>query len=134
MGFFESLWDIVVVFFFAFIFIGAFYALVTIVSDLFRDSKLSGWWKALWLVFLVFVPLITSLIYLIARGTGMAQRSERAFMKSREQAEEYIRSAAGTSASPSDEIAKAQALLGDGIITQSEFEALKTNALAAPAG
>lgn len=132
MSFWDSLWNIIVVFFFAFIFIGAFFALVTIVSDLFRDKKLNGWWKAVWLVFLIFVPLVTSLVYLIARGSGMAERSDRAYRKSQEATEEYIRNAASTSASPSDEIAKAQALLTAGTIKQAEFETLKAHALAVP--
>lgn len=132
MSFWDSLWNIIVVFFFAFIFIGAFFALVTIVSDLFRDKKLNGWWKAVWLVFLIFVPLVTSLVYLIARGSGMAERSDQAYRKSQEAAEEYIRNAAGSSTSPSDEIAKAQALLAAGTITQAEFETLKAHALAVP--
>lgn len=132
MDFWASLWNIIVVFFFAFVFISAFYALVTIVSDLFRDKKLNGWAKAAWLVFLIFVPLVTSLVYLIARGSGMAERSERAFRKSQDAAEEYIRQAAGTSASPSDEIAKAHALLTAGTISEAEYESLKAKALASP--
>ena len=132
MDFWDSLWNIIVVFFFAFLFIGAFFALVTIVSDLFRDKNLNGWWKALWLIFLIFVPLLTSLVYLIARGSGMAERSDRAYRKSQEAAEEYIRNTAGTVASPSDGIAKAKALLAEGAITEAEYEALKAHALAAP--
>lgn len=134
MNLWETLGNLIWVFFVAFVFIGAFVALVTIVSDLFRDKELNGWWKAVWLIFLVFVPLITSLVYLVARGAGMAKRSDRDARKSQEAAEEYIRSIAGApaAASPSDEIAKAQALLAAGTITQAEYEVLKAQALGAP--
>lgn len=132
MSFWESLWNIISVFFWAFIFIGALFALVTIVTDLFRDKKLNGWWKALWLVFLVFVPLLTSLVYLIARGEGMAERSDRQYRQSQEAAEEYIRHIAASSPSPSDEIAKAKSLLVAGTITEAEYETLKQHALSIP--
>lgn len=132
MSFWESLWNIISVFFWAFIFIGALFALVTIVTDLFRDKKLNGWWKALWLVFLVFVPLLTSLVYLIARGGGMAERSDRQYRQSQDAAEEYIRHIAAPSPSPSDEIAKAKSLLVAGTITEAEYETLKQHALSLP--
>lgn len=135
MNFWDTLVNLIWICFVAFIFIGAFVALVTIIGDLFRDKELNGWLKAVWLIFLVFVPLITSIVYLIARGPGMAQRSDRDYRKSQEAAEEYIRTVAGASAapSPSDEIAKAQALLTAGTITQAEYEMLKAQALGTPA-
>ena len=74
MNILESLWDIVVLFFFAFVLLGSLIAVVMVLSDLFRDRALNGWAKAAWIVFLVFVPLLTSLVYLIARGGGMSDR------------------------------------------------------------
>ena len=70
----ESLWDVLVLFFFAFVLLGSLIAVVMVLSDLFRDRALNGWAKAAWIVFLVFVPLLTSLVYLIARGGSMPDR------------------------------------------------------------
>lgn len=131
MDFWNSLWNIVVVFFMAFIFISALFALISIIGDLFRDKELSGWLKALWLIFLVFVPLITALIYLIARGEGMSQRAEQQYRESQDAAASYVREIANsaTAPSPTAEIERAQALLAAGTITQAEFEAIKAKAL-----
>lgn len=131
MEFWESIWNIIAVLFSAFVFIAALFALVSVVTDLFRDKDLNGWWKALWLIFLVFVPLLTALVYLITRGKGMAERSNREYKRNREAANEYIRQVAG--ASPADEIAKAKALLDAGTIDASEYETLKKHALSVPA-
>lgn len=129
MEFVKSIWDVLLLFFWAFVVISALVAMIMVASDLIRDRKLNGWWKALWFLFLVFVPLLTTLVYMIARGSGMAERSTKEAVQAREQAEQYIRDVAGTSAA--DEIAKAKALLDSGTITADEFAALKTRALAA---
>jgi len=102
--------------------------LFQIIGDLFRDHQLSGWWKAVWVFFLIFVPFLTALVYLIARGKGMAQRNVRAMESARQDTEAYIKDVAGSS--PSDEISKAKGLLDSGVITQSEYDALKARALA----
>lgn len=128
MNFWNSFWDIIWWFLWAFVFIAYLFALFTIVVDLFRDTKLNGWWKALWLICLLFVPFLTALVYLIVRGGGMAERSQREAAQAQEATQSYIRSVAGSS--PADEIAKAKALLDDGTITQSEYEALKAKAVA----
>lgn len=78
--------------------------------------------------FLVFVPFLTALIYLIARGGGMAERGVRETQAAQSAAADYIKSVAGSS--PSDEIAKAKALLDGGTITAAEYEQLKTRVLA----
>ena len=103
------------------------FMLVWIVIDLFRDRKLAGGWKAVWIVFLVFVPFITALVYLIARGSGMADRAEAR----EEKAPEYTAAEvhAVSFANPADEITKAQALVDQGVITPGEFDALKAKAL-----
>lgn len=132
MSFWESLSNIISVFFWAFIFIAALFTLVSIITDLFRDRDLNGWWKAVWLVFLVFVPLLTALVYVIARGKGMAERSKQEVKKSKEATDEYIREVAG--ASPSDEIAKAKALLDAGTISAAEYDSLKQHALSTTVG
>ncbi|GAA3628109.1 SHOCT domain-containing protein [Microbacterium awajiense] len=127
-GFWGSFWDIIWWFLWIFVFVAYLMVLFSIIGDLFRDHKLSGWWKALWILFLIFVPFLTALIYLIARGRGMAERgaAEAAQMKSAQDA--YIKQVAG--ASPSEEIAKAKALLDAGTITQAEYDAIKAKALA----
>ena len=61
-----------------FLFVIWIWILFTIISDLFRDHELSGWWKAVWVVFLVFIPFLTALVYLIARGSGMRDRAIKA--------------------------------------------------------
>ncbi|MFF2388458.1 SHOCT domain-containing protein [Agromyces sp. NPDC058104] len=129
MSIWENFWDLIWWFLWAFAFIAYLFALFAIIGDLFRDQKLNGWWKAVWIIFLIFVPFLTALIYLIARGKGMAERSQKEYSQVRAAQEEYIRQTAGTSASPSDEIAKAKALLDSGSINQQEYEALKAKAL-----
>jgi hypothetical protein len=132
MNFWASFWDLIWWFLWAFAFIAYLMALFAIVGDLFRDHKMNGWAKALWILFLVFVPFLTALVYLIARGSGMAERSQKEARQYQAATEEYIRQAAGTSASPSDEIAKAKSLLDAGTISQGEYDLLKSRALAHP--
>ena len=99
-------------------------------QDLFRDKSTSGWAKAFWVFFLIILPLITSLVYLIARGQGMAERNIAAVRSAQASQEDYIRSVSGAAASPADEIARAKGLLDSGAISQAEFDALKAKALA----
>ena len=127
MDFWESFWNIIWFFIWSFCFIAYLMALFSIIADLFRDRELNGWWKAVWLITLIFVPFITALVYLIARGRGMAERSHRSAVESSRATEEYIRTVA--QASPSDEIAKAKALHESGAITAEEYEHLKARAM-----
>jgi predicted PurR-regulated permease PerM len=106
--------------------------LVNIVTDLFRDHTVSGIAKTLWIVFLIFMPFLAVIVYLIARGGGMAERSMTQQRRAQEHFASYVHSVAGSSATggPADEIAKAKDLLDRGAIDQSEFEVLKAKALA----
>ena len=131
MTFWENFGDLIWWFLWAFVFIAYLFALFAIIGDLFRDHKLSGWWKAVWIIFLIFVPFLTALIYLIARGNGMAERSQKEAKQYQAATDQYIRQTVGA-ASPSDEIAKAKALLDSGTITQAEYDQLKAKALAHP--
>lgn len=124
-----DLWSWIAWFFWVFVFVAYLMVLFSIIGDIFRDDALNGWLKAVWVIFLVFVPFLTALIYLIARGTGMQKRSYEQAMRVREQQDSYIRATAG-SASATDEIAKGKALLDAGTITQGEFEAIKAKSLA----
>ncbi|MFJ2618742.1 SHOCT domain-containing protein [Glutamicibacter sp. NPDC087344] len=127
MDLWNSLWNIIWVIISGFVFIAYLIALFSIITDLFRDRELSGWWKALWLVLLLFVPFLTSLVYLVTRGKGMAERSHKAAVGNAHAVEDYIRTVAQVS--PSDEIAKAKALLDAGTITSEEFDILRAQAL-----
>jgi hypothetical protein len=128
MTLWASFWDIIWWFLAVFVLFAYLFALFAIITDLFRDRTLNGWGKAAWLIFLIFVPFLTALIYLIARGGGMAERGAREAQATRSAADEYIKSVADSS--PSDEIAKARALFDAGTITPAEFELIKTRALA----
>ena len=102
--------------------------IATRVVDIFRDSELKGWAKALWILALLVVPDLSALICSIARGGGMNKRQYAAVEQSREATEEYIRSVAGND--PAKQIADAKALLDSGAITADEFAQLKAKALA----
>ncbi|MDY7543436.1 MULTISPECIES: SHOCT domain-containing protein [unclassified Cryobacterium] len=125
---FSNFWDVVWFFFWSFAFIAYLMVLFSIVGDIFRDHKLSGGAKAVWLIFLVFVPFLTALVYLVARGPDMARRQAERVQQAQDYTDDYVRSVA-SSASPSGEIAKAKELLDSGSITATEFEALKAKAL-----
>jgi hypothetical protein len=127
-GFWGSLGDIIWWFLWAFVFVAYLFALFAVISDLFRDHELSGWWKAVWIIFLIFVPFLTLLVYLIARGNGMAQRGAAEARQIQAAQDAYIKQVA-TAGSPSDEIAKAKTLLDAGTITQAEYDAIKAKAL-----
>ncbi|KWX22671.1 PLDc N-terminal domain-containing protein [Mycobacterium sp. LTG2003] len=121
-------WDFLWHFLIIFAWIAYLLVLFQILGDLFwRDHKTSGWVKAVWVVFLILFPWLTALVYLIARGKGMAERARDAALAAKRDTDAYIREAAGRS--PAQEIADAKALLEAGTITADEFEALKTKAL-----
>jgi Short C-terminal domain/Phospholipase_D-nuclease N-terminal len=106
--------------------------LAHILTDLFRDHTLSGGMKTLWVVFLVFLPFLAALVYLISRGKGMAERSAARQQQAQEQFEGYVQSVATTgdaTATSTDQIAQAKQLLDAGTIDQAEFDRLKAKAL-----
>ena len=128
MSFWDNFWNVIWVIFWSFAFVAYLFALFAVIADLFRDHKLNGWWKALWIIFLIFVPFLTLLVYLIARGRGMAERSAKEQKQAQQATDQYIKQVAG--ASPADEIAKAKALLDAGTISQAEYDSLKAKILA----
>ncbi|MFD4369168.1 SHOCT domain-containing protein [Rhodococcus sp. NPDC058521] len=123
----DSFWDFLWVIIVSFAFVAYLILLFTIITDLFRDHKTSGWAKAVWVLFLFLVPLLTSLVYLIVKGDGMAQRSSAAVRNAQEAQETYIREVVGKS--PAEHIADAKALLDSGTITEEEYQTLKAKAL-----
>lgn len=128
MNFTETLWSIVTIF----VFIAYLMLMFSIIQDLFRDRELNGWWKALWFVMLIALPVVTALVYVIARGRGMAERNVKEVQQVEAATQQYIRHAAGTS--PAEQIATAKELLEAGTITEAEFQGLKAHALASATG
>jgi hypothetical protein len=124
MSFGDILWFI----FISFALMAYLMVMFTILGDLFRDRETPGWAKAVWVVALIFLPVITSLVYLVARGNSMSERNARAAEDIKQQQEAYIRDVV-RSASPAEQIAQGQAMLEAGTISPHEFEALKQKAL-----
>ena len=124
----SNFWDIVWLMISTFFFVAYLVILFHIVVDLFRDSELGGGSKVLWMIGLIFVPMITAIIYILARGDGMATRQQASVQRAKSEAETYIKGLAGKS--PAADIAEAKALLDVGTINQDEFARLKAKALA----
>ena len=99
---------------------------ITVFVDVFRRHDISGWGKAAWVVFVIVLPFLGVLIYLISNHEGMAERNVKQAQAQQAQLDEYIRQRAGGSAA---EIAKAKELLDAGTITQAEFDAIKAKAV-----
>jgi hypothetical protein len=123
-----SFWDIVWFIFISFAFFAYLMVLFSIIGDLFRDRDVSGVVKAAWIIGLIFLPFLSSLVYLVTRGRGMAERAGRNAEMARQQHDAHIREVAGQT-TPADQIAQAHAMLDAGTISQSEYDALKTKAL-----
>ncbi len=124
----SNFWDVVWLMLSTFVFIAYLFVLFQIVVDLFRDHELGGGFKALWIIGLIFLPVMTALVYIIARGRGMAVRQRSALQRAKSETESYIREVAGKS--PADQIATAKSLLDAGTINADEFARLKSKALA----
>ena len=122
--FMDVLWSMII-FFFWVIWI---WIVITVLIDIFRRHDIGGFAKALWVIFVVILPWLGVLVYLIVQHDGMRERSVKQAQAQRQQFDDYVRdTASGGSAA---EIAKAKELLDSGAITQEEFEALKAKALA----
>jgi ABC-type multidrug transport system fused ATPase/permease subunit len=124
----SNFWDLVLLMISTFLFVAYLVVMFQIVVDLFRDPDLGGGSKVLWIIGLVFVPLLTAIVYVIARGDSMAKRQQASVKQARSDAEHYIKSVAGHH-SPATDIADAKALLDAGTISQEEFAKLKAKAL-----
>ncbi|NGP53168.1 SHOCT domain-containing protein [Thioalkalivibrio sp. XN8] len=124
----SNFWDVFWLMVSSFFFIAYLLIMFQIVVDLFRDGGLGGGWKVLWMVGLIFLPVLTAIIYIITRGEGMAARQQASVQRAKADTEAYIKDVAGKS--PAAHIAEAKALLDAGTITQAEFDQLKAKALA----
>lgn len=111
-----------------FLFVAWLWILIAIFSDLFRDHETSGWGKAAWVFFLVFLPFLGALIYLIARGDGMRDRTIKAQEDAKGEFDSYIRQQAHSS--PADELHKLSELKAKGELSPEEFERAKAKLLA----
>jgi hypothetical protein len=120
--FLDVLWTMILFF----CWVAWIWIVITVFTDVFRRDDISGWGKAAWVVFVIIVPFLGVLVYLIAQHDGMRERSERQARAQKQEFDQYVREAAGGSAA---EIAKAKELLDAGTITQEEFAALKAKAV-----
>ena len=121
----DFLWSLLVIFFM----IIYFMMLFQVIIDLFRRHDASGLKKAVWIIFLLFAPLLGLLIYMIVNGAGMAERNVKEAQQQQQQLDSYVRETAGGGSA--SEIAQAKELLDSGAITQAEYDTLKAKALAA---
>jgi len=119
----DFMWSLVVIFFM----ITYFMILFHIIVDIFRRHDTSGGAKAVWLLFIFFLPVLGMLAYMITQGDSIGKRAVAEAQKSQEQFDDYVKSVAGGSAA---EIEKAKGLLDSGAITQQEFDSIKAKALA----
>ena len=112
-----------------FFFVAWIWLLITLVADIFRSHDLSGWGKALWTLLIVSLPVLGALIYLIARGKGMAERQVQDYERREQEFRSYVRDVSSNGASTAEELTKLARLRDGGVITAEEFEAQKTKLL-----
>ena len=123
--FLNFFWDALLVF----AWIIWFWLLITVFSDLFRRHDVSGWGKAAWIVFVIVLPYLGVLVYLIAEHEGMAERNTQRAQAAQQQFDSYVQSVAAQG-DPAEQIARAKTLVDNGTITQAEFDRIKEKALA----
>jgi Short C-terminal domain/Phospholipase_D-nuclease N-terminal len=104
--------------------------LIVIFSDIFRSHDLGGFAKALWVLFVIIIPYIGVLVYLIARGGSMHERAEQQAARQQKAFDAYVKQAAGSSGGSVDELSKLADLKAKGVLTDAEFEAQKAKLLA----
>ena len=119
--FFSMLWF--------FLFVAWIWLLISVYADVFRSHDLSGWGKALWVLFVLVLPYLGVLIYLIARGGKMQERSHAQVQQAQLATESYIREVAGAT-TPADELLKLGQLRDQGVLSSEEFETQKAKVLA----
>jgi len=112
-----------------FLFFAWFMCLFWVFGDIFRSKDLGGGAKTFWVLFVIIIPWIGILVYLIARGKGMQERQLEQAKELQQAQSEYIKSVAGSSGSAADQITSAKGLLDSGAISQAEFDQLKAKAL-----
>jgi hypothetical protein len=123
--FLDVLWTMLIFF----LWVMWFWLLIVIIGDVFRRRDIGGGKKTIWLIFILFVPFIGVLAYVLANSDGMAERNMERARSQRAQMDDYVRETAGSGGAAA-EIDKAKQLLDSGAITQAEFDAIKAKALA----
>ncbi|MDD1619431.1 MAG: hypothetical protein CG438_1295 [Methylococcaceae bacterium NSP1-1] len=124
----SNFWDFIWLILSTFVFVAYLLVLFQIVADLFRNTEMGGASKALWIIGLIFVPMLTAVVYIIANGGDMARRQREAIERAKSDTDAYIRHVSGKS--PAEQIADAKSLLDAGTINADEFARLKAKALA----
>ena len=124
--FMDVLWSMIIFF----VWVAWIWTLIMIIGDLFRRHDTSGWAKAAWVVFLIVLPFLGVLVYLIANGHGMGQRSAERAQAAQSQFNEYVQSVAKDGGGAASELEKAKGLLDSGALTQAEYDALKAKLIA----
>ncbi|MFV1970822.1 MAG: SHOCT domain-containing protein [Acidimicrobiia bacterium] len=104
--------------------------LITVFIDIFRDKELNGVLKAVWVLFVIILPLLGVLVYLIARGDSMHERQLDQAVRQQKMANQYIRDVSGGATSSADELEKLAKLKAQGVLTEEEFAAQKAKLLA----
>ena len=123
--FLDVLWTMLIFF----LWVMWFWLLIVIIGDVFRRRDIGGGKKTIWLIFILFVPFIGVLAYVLANSDGMAERNIERARSQQAQMDDYVRETAGSGGAAA-EIDKAKQLLDSGAITQAEFDAIKAKALA----
>jgi hypothetical protein len=121
-----AFWTILIIF----LWVIWFWILITIFIDIFRSHDLNGWEKALWFIFVLILPLIGVLVYLIARGGKMHEHAARDAQVQEQQFRQYVQEAAGSGESTAEQLSKLADLRDRGVITPAEFESQKAKILA----
>ena len=124
----SNFWDFIWLILSTFVFVAYLLVLFQIIADLFRNTEMGGGSKALWIIGLIFLPMLTAVIYIIANGGDMAKRQREALERAKSDTDAYIRQVSGKS--PVEQIADAKTLLDAGTINAEEFARLKSKALA----
>jgi len=122
-----SIWEAIWLVFITFVFISVLMMLFSVIVDLFRDDSLSGWGKAGWIIVLIVLPFLGLLIYVIARGKGMADRTVKEQVETKQSFDDYVRTVSG--GGPASELEKANALHMAGKLSDEEFAQLKAKIL-----
>jgi uncharacterized membrane protein YcjF (UPF0283 family) len=127
-----NFWDIILSIFWFMLLFAWIWLLISIFADLFRDHELSGWGKALWGLFIIVIPWLGALVYLIARGRSMNERALAQAQRQDQAFRHYVQDAAASQPSAADEIAKLATLRDQGAISEQEFLHAKAKLLGTP--
>jgi hypothetical protein len=124
-----DLWDVMISIFWFMLLVAWFWLLIAIISDLFRDAELSGWAKAAWCIFLIVVPWLGVLMYLIVRGRSMGERQAREMAQNEKAFRSYVQDVASSGGGVADELDRLVALRDQGKISPQDYELAKQKIL-----